>query len=233
MSTTDIANYPSQNFAATKRANTPVGFASSSSSSDTLISKVDREKASVCFQSPSAKKETFTRDAHLDPALSSLVQQHRKDFKTNQRLGGTPQLALQSHSSQFPGNSPRQRGSVYLLDDSHQVLPPSMLVPGSRRDSNGSQNHGYPSSSPGLYAADTQMKRLSTGSQYLQQVQLVQQQHPNYPYSTTHGNSSSGITKLSASQGSLSLQQPAGIYFDQSLQSSPLAGPQKTSSPNP
>jgi hypothetical protein len=77
------------------------------------------------------------------------------------------------------------------------------------------------------------MKRLSTGSQYLQQTQLVQQQHPNYPYFTTQGNSSSGITKLSASQGSLSLQQPAGLYFDQAIQSSPLAGPIKTSSPRP
>ncbi|KAF9277205.1 hypothetical protein BGZ88_001296 [Linnemannia elongata] len=221
---TDITNYPSSNASTPKRGNTPTGFASSSSS-DTLISKVNREKASVCFQAPSAKKETFTRDAHLDPALSSLVQQHRKDFKTNQRLGGTPQLTPQRHSPQLSGHSPRQRGSLYLQDDSHQVLPPPMLTPGSRRDSNGSQNYVHPSSSPGLYAADTQTRRLSTGNQYLQQ------QHPNYPYTGTHGSSSSATAKPSGSQGNLSLQHPVGLHYDQALQISPLAGPQKTSSP--
>ncbi|KAF9123485.1 hypothetical protein BG015_005312, partial [Linnemannia schmuckeri] len=221
---TDMTNYSSPISSTPKRGSTPAGFASSSSS-DTLISKVDREKASVCFQAPSAKKGTFTRDAHLDPALSNLVQQHRKDFKTNQRLGGTPQLTPQPHSAQLPGHSPRQRGSMCLVDDSHQVLLPPILTSASRRDSNGSLNYTYPSSSPSLHAVDTQMKRLSTGSQYLQQ------QHPNHPYVGTHGNSSSGTAKMSGSQGNASLQHPAGLYYDQALQSSPLAGPQKTSSP--
>ncbi|KAF9122099.1 hypothetical protein BGX30_002205, partial [Mortierella sp. GBA39] len=221
---TDTTNYPSSIASTHKRGNPQNGYASSSSS-DTLISKVDRENASVCFQAPSAKKETFTRDARLDPAFSSLVQQHRKDFKTNQRLGGTPQLTTQRHSPQLPGQSPRQRGSIYPLDDPHQVLPPPMLTPGSRRGSNGSQHYVNPSSSPGLYAIDTQTKRLSTGSQYLQQ------QHPDHPYTGTYGSSSSATAKLSGSQASLLLQHPAGLYFDQALQSSPLAGPQRTSSP--
>ncbi|KAG0203822.1 hypothetical protein BGX33_008893 [Mortierella sp. NVP41] len=229
---TDTANYPSPTSSMPKRGSTPVGFASSSSS-ETLISKVDREKASVCFQAPSAKKDTFTRDTNLDPAFSSLVQQHRKDFKTNQRLGGTPQPSPQPHSPQFPGHSPRQRGSAYQ-DDPQQIFPPPGLTPGSRRDSSGSQ-HYYPPS-PGLYASDTQMKRLSTGSQYLQHIQQQQQQHPNYPYPSINGNSSPGLGKHSGSQGSLSHQIQGGSYyhdqpFQQAPQGSPLSGPQKTSSP--
>ncbi|KAK3809602.1 MAG: hypothetical protein J3R72DRAFT_82089 [Linnemannia gamsii] len=236
MSTTDMANYhhhhhSSPVLSATttpKRGSTPLGFAPMSSPGDTLISKVDREKASVCFQAPTTKKETFTRDAHLDPAFSSLVQQHRKDFKTNQRLGGTPQMAPQQiYSPQFQGHqSPRQRVSTYMLDDHHQIMPPPPMMTGagSRRDSNGSQTYGYPTNSPGLYAVDAQMnKRLSTSSQFLQQAQQQHQQHhPNYPYSGT-------TAKLSGSQGSL--HHPGGLYYDQSLQGSPIAGPQITSSP--
>ncbi|KAF9927441.1 hypothetical protein FBU30_003240 [Linnemannia zychae] len=225
MGVTDMNHYAAQGSNIPKRSNTPIG-PGISSSGDTLISKVDREKASVCFQAPSAKKETYTRDANLDPALSSLVQQHRKDFMTNQRLGGTPQLAPQPHSPQFP----RQRGSSFHGDDSHhqyqyqhqqqhhQIFPPPMLTAGARRDSGGSMTLGYPSgysssSSPSLHPADTQMKRLSISSQY--------QQHSNYPNTVN-------ATKLSGGQGNLSLQQQQQ-HYDPSLQISPLVGPTKTS----
>ncbi|KAF9378671.1 hypothetical protein CPB97_009425 [Podila verticillata] len=131
--------------------------------SETLISKVDRESASVCFQSPSAKRDSFTRDANLDPALSNLVQQHRKDFKTNQRLGGTPTPVhpnqnYHPHHSHFQRHSPR-------LSAVHSEESPMIRDPSARRDSSGSQHHYYPHGlAPELTPA--QMKRLSTGSQH-------------------------------------------------------------------
>lgn len=136
--------------------------------SETLISKVDREKASICFQTPSVKKDTFTPDANLDPALSNLVQQHRKDFKTNQRLGGTPTPVhpnqnYHSHHqhhqhNHFQRHSPRL-SAVYSEES------PMLRDPSARRDSSGSQHHYHPHGLvPELTPA--QMKRLSTGSQH-------------------------------------------------------------------
>ncbi|KAF9577623.1 hypothetical protein BGW38_007053 [Lunasporangiospora selenospora] len=155
-----------------------------------LISRVDREKSTVCFQTPNVRKDAFQRDTHLDPALASLVEQHRRDFRTNHRLGA----------------SPRMRASTYM-DESH--IPPMMMAardPTVRRDSSGSQHLFLPHpsspgllphstspsllphstspgllprpsspgfmphpSSPGLHAIDIQNKRLSTSSQHLPQ----------------------------------------------------------------
>ncbi|KAG0050024.1 hypothetical protein BGZ83_005187 [Gryganskiella cystojenkinii] len=206
-----------------RRSSTPV-------LGETLISKVDREKASVCFQQPSAKRDSFMRDANLDPVLSNLVQQHRKDFKTNQRLGGTPTPQPPQH----PQGSPRLRSSMYM-DDHHQA--PVILGGHGRRDSSGSQHQHYYPPSPGLYASDTQMKRLSTSSQML----LQQQQHPYGQHARAHTASGS---QGSLHQYQLPSPQPQHQHYQhhqsyhshqqqqqqqQQQQHSPLVGPQRTS----
>ncbi|KAG0022610.1 hypothetical protein BGZ81_008461 [Podila clonocystis] len=159
--------------------------------SETLISKVDREKASVCFQAPSVKRDSFTRDANLDPALSNLVQQHRKDFKTNQRLGGTPTPVHPSQNyhphhqhhqhNQFQRQSPRL--SAVYSEESPMIRDPS-----ARRDSSGSQHHYHPHGlAPELTPA--QMKRLSTGSQhqhYMPPVRASPKRQSSAGYFTPH-----------------------------------------------
>ncbi|KAF9112487.1 hypothetical protein BGX27_003278 [Mortierella sp. AM989] len=230
--TAEMTNYASTSTLSPLTPTTPRRSSTPIPASETLISKVDREKASVCFQSPNPKKETYTKDANLDPILSNLVLQHRKDFKTNQRLGGTPQPSAQQQQQQYSPHtlqgSPRARTPSYL--DEQQIRDPNM-----RRDSNGSQHYYhingsntaspqlipvmYPSS-PGLYASDTQMKRLSTGSQH----QLPQQQHPYL--SNGHRASFSG------SQGSLHQFQShsqSHSQHQQQGQHSPSVGPQRTS----
>ncbi|KAG0367952.1 hypothetical protein BGZ54_002941 [Gamsiella multidivaricata] len=183
-----------------RRSSTPVIVA------ETLISKVSRESASVCFQAPNVKKETFTKDANLDPVLSNLVQQHRKDFRTNQRLGGTPPPQSQQQHSPllYQSASPRVRRSSTYSED---TFAPPMLTrdPNARRDSSGSQHLYYPNGlnspqlpSPGLHATsmETHMKRLSNSS-------IVAQQQQQHPYISTgqRVNSSSSQNSLHQSQG--------------------------------
>ncbi|KAG0213661.1 hypothetical protein BGX28_003814 [Mortierella sp. GBA30] len=195
----ELANYasPSSNDPAMpRRSSTPVP------PTQTLISKVDREKASVCFQQPSTKKKTYTRDTHLDPALSNLVQQHRKDFKTNQRLGGTPTPSSQQqqqYSHLQPGGSPNMRASMYMTEDLHQY----------QQQQQQQQLMPY-QTSPGLYASETRMKRLSTSSS--QNFQLPLHHQPPSP----------GHHRGSFSAGQQLPQQ-------QSQQPSPLLGPHRTS----
>ncbi|KAF9999084.1 hypothetical protein BGZ79_007284 [Entomortierella chlamydospora] len=183
---------------APRRSSTPVPV------SETLISRVDREKGSVCFQSPNPKKE-YTKDANLDPVFSNLLQHHRRDFKTNQRLSGTPQPS----SPHMHHSAPRTR--THSHHDEQQIGGP-----GARRDSNASQHYyhinGMASpSSPGLYALETQMKRLSMASQH------------QHPYIHTGQRMS-----FSGSQGSLhQLQSPSQSQTHG--QHSPSAGPQRTS----
>ncbi|KAF9412128.1 hypothetical protein BGZ76_005228 [Entomortierella beljakovae] len=69
---------------------------STSSIPETLVSRIDREKSTVCFQAPIHKQEIYSRDANLDPLISNLVQLHRRDYYTNSRLGGTPQPVQQA-----------------------------------------------------------------------------------------------------------------------------------------
>ncbi|KAF9963472.1 hypothetical protein BGZ70_007391 [Mortierella alpina] len=192
----EMSNPASSSFntpAMPRRGSTPVP------SSGTLISKVDREKASVCFQQPSAKKDAYTRDAHLDPALSNLVQQHRKDYMTNHRLGGTPTT---TQSQQQQGNSSRARSSMYLTEDLYQQHQQQQLLP-------------YPTS-PGLYASETQMKRLSTSSQNFQPHLQHQSSSPGQQHRGSFSGSQSSLNQF---------QQP------QQQQSSPSLGPHR-SSPN-
>ncbi|KAF9922169.1 hypothetical protein FBU30_007734 [Linnemannia zychae] len=109
--------------AAPRRSSTPLVV------SETLVSKIDREKSTVCFQIASAKKDTYSRDANLDPALTSLVQQHRKDYQTNIRLGGVPEAI------QPTPHVPTQNASQSFLPQIHSspLLINSMLP--ARRDS--------------------------------------------------------------------------------------------------
>ncbi|KAF9935763.1 hypothetical protein BGZ65_003046 [Modicella reniformis] len=200
-----------------RRCSTPVSVP------ETLISKVDREKASICFQTPNAKKDTFTKDANLDPVLSNLVQQHRRDIIASQRLSGT-NLPQQSQQQQQHSALPHQGGSPRMRASSH-IEDQIMLArePHARWDSSGSlhfhvssgmnspqQSWGHPSSPVHYAAAEAQMKRLSTASQQ-------QQHHPYY--------SAGQRMNFSGSQGSLSQHtssQSQGPH-------SPLAGPQRTS----
>ncbi|KAF9910503.1 hypothetical protein EC991_006320 [Linnemannia zychae] len=108
--------------------------------SETLVSRIDREKSTVCFQTPSTKRDSYSRDANLDPALTSLVQQHRKDYQTNLRLGGVPESIPQSmphipiHATSQPFLLPQINSSPLLMNS---VLPIAQNhVPASRRDSN-------------------------------------------------------------------------------------------------
>ncbi|KAG0327600.1 hypothetical protein BGZ99_007302 [Dissophora globulifera] len=189
--------------------------------SETLISKVTREKGSVCFQAPNVKKETFTKDANLDPVLSNMVQQHRRDFKMNQRLSLNPQSHVGGISS-----SPRMRMTMYMEDHN---MPPMVLArdPNARQDSTGSQHlyytnglgspqfasAAYSPGSPGLHTSETPSKRLSTGSQHQQQ-----QQHPYF--------STGQRINFSGSQGSLNQHSVS----TQSGQNSPRhAGPSSSS----
>ncbi|KAG0221120.1 hypothetical protein BGX31_010177 [Mortierella sp. GBA43] len=55
---------------------------------ETLVSRIDREKSTVCFQTPALRRGSHSRDPNMDPALSNLAQQHRRDFQVNTRLGG-------------------------------------------------------------------------------------------------------------------------------------------------
>lgn len=111
--------------------------------SQALIDRIDREKSTACFQHP-APKPTFVRDASLDPVLSSLVLQHRQDFKTNQRLGGTgvpaapppPQYPPQLHSSPVMMDS-----TLPLVRDRDLHRDRDYRAP--RRDSSGSQSSSY------------------------------------------------------------------------------------------
>ncbi|GJJ78551.1 hypothetical protein EMPS_10910 [Entomortierella parvispora] len=211
-----------------RRSSTPVPH-----SSETLISKVDREKASVCFQQPNVKRDSFIRDSNLDPVLSNLVQQHRKDFKTNQRLGGsltpTPQ-----HPHQQQG-SPRTRSSTYMDEHLHHGQQMPIMLSrdpaGARRDSSASQHQHYFPPSPGLHASDAQMKRLSTSSQMLQQ----QQQHP---YGQHHRSQASGSNgSLHQYQQGHPSPQPHHHHHhhhhhqqqQQYHPHSPMVGPQRTS----
>ncbi|KAF9372687.1 hypothetical protein CPC16_002296, partial [Podila verticillata] len=115
-----------------RRSSTPVA-----NTPETLVSRIDRDKSTICFQHP-APRPVFLRDTNLDPALSSLVQQHRQDFKVNQRLGGTG-VPPPPPSPQYP---PQLHGSPVLADS---TLPPvrdrDFRAP--RRDSSGSQSISY------------------------------------------------------------------------------------------
>ncbi|KAK3820062.1 MAG: hypothetical protein J3Q66DRAFT_166176 [Benniella sp.] len=200
---------------APRRCSTPV--------SEPLISRVDREKASVCFQAPNTRKETFHRDANLDPVLSNMVQQHRRDIMASHRLStaNLPQPSLQQQYSPMlhQGGSPRVRTSLYMDD-------PMLMArePRARRDSSGSQHLHFGSgmnspSSPGPHASDAQMKRFSAASQqyhHHQQHHHHEQQHPYF--------SAGQRMSFTGSQGSL----PQYASPSQG-QHSPLAGPQRTS----
>ncbi|CAO3564979.1 unnamed protein product [Mortierella alpina] len=181
----EMSNPASSSFntpAMPRRGSTPVP------SSGTLISKVDREKASVCFQQPSAKKDTYTRDAHLDPALSNLVQQHRKDYMTNHRLGGTP---TPTPPQQQQGNSSRARSSMYLTEDLHQQL--------QQQQQQQQQLLPYPTS-PGLYASETQMKRLSTASQNFQPHLQHQSPSPGQQHRASFSGSQASLNQFQQQQ---------------------------------
>ncbi|KAG0015122.1 hypothetical protein BGZ81_011837 [Podila clonocystis] len=115
-----------------RRSSTPVA-----PTPQALIDRIDREKSTACFQHP-APRPAFVRDASLDPALSNLVQQHRHDFKVNERLGGTGVPPLPP-PPQYP---PQLHSSPVMMDSTlPSVRDRDYRAP--RRDSSGSQSSSY------------------------------------------------------------------------------------------
>lgn len=123
---------PQSTAAPQRRSSTPVA-----NTPETLVSRIDRDKSTVCFQHP-APKPVFLRDTNLDPALSSLVQQHRQDFKVNQRLGGTG-VPPPPPPPQYP---PQLHGSPVLVDSTLPLVRDRDFH-APRRDSSGSQSSSY------------------------------------------------------------------------------------------
>ncbi|KAF8964305.1 hypothetical protein BGZ46_000815, partial [Entomortierella lignicola] len=134
--------------------------------SETLVSKIDREKSTVCFQSPAPKRDSYSREANLDPALSNLVQQHRRDYQVNTRLGGTGILPQQqdvhgmvprrdsdvSNKSNSPHHLPVNTGSnstsaIHTLEQNNKRMsyihnqPPLVNVAGNRTSYAGSNSN--------------------------------------------------------------------------------------------
>ncbi|KAG0344971.1 hypothetical protein BG005_001540, partial [Podila minutissima] len=194
----------------------------------TLIDLIDREKSTACFQHP-APKPAFVRDACMDPALSNLVQLHRKDYKVNQRLGGTG-VPPPPPPSQYP---PQLHSSPVMMDS---TLPPvrdrDRDYHAPRRDSSGSQNSNYsphqhsvntstitpaPSApgTPALYPTDSgpvptaHVKRHSASQQG---------QGQGYPYVSGHKSNfsgSDGNLLYTTSGAKISPQlQPQGFQYN-------------------
>ncbi|KAG0295576.1 hypothetical protein BGZ96_011429 [Linnemannia gamsii] len=189
--------------------------------SETLVSRIDRDKSTVCFQIPTARRDSYSRDANLDPALTSLVQQHRKDYQTNHRLGGVPE-AIPLSSPHVPVQMTHQsfmlaqhQSSPFLMESS---LPNTRdrdgRVPASRRDSSGS--HASPMAgphpthpmitptpgTPGVHPTESHSRRLSSSQ--------IQTAHNPYisetkaTYSGSHGNL---LNAAAISSAKLQLQQ--------------------------
>ncbi|KAF9361999.1 hypothetical protein BGX26_008171 [Mortierella sp. AD094] len=151
---------------------------------ETLVSRIDREKSTVCFQTPSAKRE-YLREANLDPALSSLVQQHRRDFQVNTRLGGTgvaPQPTPQAQHQQHQHQQQQQVHDLPLAMDYQSGRDRDVRGAASpRRDSGSSQisnsphhppvNTGLPTpSTPGMHPLEPNNRRLSDNHHQLPPV---------------------------------------------------------------
>ncbi|KAF9109872.1 hypothetical protein BGX27_007102 [Mortierella sp. AM989] len=149
---------------ASRRSSAPV-------MTETLVSRIDREKSTVCFQSPSKQdsRDSYSREANLDPALSSLVQQHRRDYQINTRLGGGTTPRRDFNSSQV-GNSPHH----------HSV------------------NTGLPSpATPGMHPLEPSSKRASG---YYNQPPLVHSAGQRVSYSGSNGALLNAAANFSARQ---------------------------------
>ncbi|KAI8600163.1 hypothetical protein EDD21DRAFT_377879 [Dissophora ornata] len=190
-----------------RRSSTPV-------ITETLVSRIDREKSTVCFQAPAPRRDSYSRDPNLDPALSNLVQQHRRDYQVNTRLGGSGAVAQQPLNNMTIHSSP-------LLIDTQLANARDRDIRAStpRRDSSSSQTsnspHFYPVNTglatpgtPGLHPMEVNTRRYS-GS-YNQQ-----QPHP-YPsghkptFSGSHGNLPY-VAATSASARQTQQQQPSPL----------------------
>ncbi|KAF9132677.1 hypothetical protein BGW39_011622 [Mortierella sp. 14UC] len=172
--------------------------------SETLVSRIDREKSTVCFQTASARRDSYSRDANLDPALTGLVQQHRKDYQTNMRLGRVPEAIPQSmphvpvQATSQPFLLPQINSSPLLMNS---VLPAAQnRVSSSRRDSSGplispsplagpqpTHTSGVPTpGTPGLFPAESRAQRGS--SSHVQGAHHLYTSEVKGLYSGSHGN---------------------------------------------
>ncbi|KAG0290515.1 hypothetical protein BGZ97_006155 [Linnemannia gamsii] len=210
--------------------------------SETLVSRIDREKSTVCFQIPTTKRDSYSRDANLDPALTSLVQQHRKDYQTNLRLGGVPETVPLSSphvpvpTAPQPFVLPQLQSSPLLMES---VLPNTRdrdgRVPASRRDS--SASHASPMAgphpthpmitptlgAPGVHPIESHSRRLSSSQ--------IQTAHNPYiseakaTYSGSHGNL---LNAAAISSAKLQLQQHQQQQHIQNYQQVQQPSPQLT-----
>lgn len=214
---TDASSMPpsAARTAASRRCSTPLVV------SETLVSRIDREKSTVCFQVPTARRDSYLRDANLDPALTSLVQQHRKDYQTNHRLGRVPE-AIPLSSSHVTAQTTHQP-FVLTQPQSSPLLMESFLpntrdrdgrVPASRRDS--SASYASPMAgphpthpmitptpgTPGVLPIESHSRRLSS-------IQIQTAHNPyisetKATYSGSHGNL---LNAAAISSAKLQLQQ--------------------------
>ncbi|KAK3840231.1 MAG: hypothetical protein JOS17DRAFT_10970 [Linnemannia elongata] len=213
--------------------------------SETLVSRIDREKSTVCFQVPNAKRDSYSRDANLDPVLTSLVQQHRKDYQTNLRLGGVPEVTPQS----LPHAQAQTTAQPFVLPQLHSspLLTESLLPntrdremrgPASRRDSTGPNaspmagphpTHplGAPNrGTPGLLPTESHSRRLSSS-----QIQTALNPYisdAKGTYSGSHGNL---LNAAAISSVKLQQQQQQQLFrqlqnYQQVQQPSPQLTPQ-------
>ncbi|KAF9560687.1 hypothetical protein EC968_006085 [Mortierella alpina] len=165
-----------------RRSSTPV-------ISETLVSRIDREKSTKCFQTPVSVKDTYSRDTKLNPALSNLVQQHRKDYQINTRLGGSVPAPTQTSQGQI---------GPLTVDTSLLRLRDRDARAGThRRDSSGSQSQS--SSSPHQHPVytgtpPTPLTPLSGPAVegHVRRLSGSQQQLPLHPYPSGHRGTFTG-----------------------------------------
>ncbi|KAF9155821.1 hypothetical protein BG015_008530, partial [Linnemannia schmuckeri] len=215
--------------------------------SETLVSRIDREKSTVCFQVPNARRDSYSRDANLDPALTSLVQQHRKDYQTNLRLGGVPEVLPQSlphvpvQTTPQPFVLPQLHSSPLLMES---LLPSirdrEVRGQASRRDSSGphaspmvgphpTHPSGIPNpGTPGVLPTEYHSRRLSSSQ--------IQTAHNSYiseakgTYSGSHGNllNAAAISSAKLQQQQQQQQQLQQLQQLQNYQQVQQPSPQLT-----
>ncbi|KAF9188282.1 hypothetical protein BGZ51_000676 [Haplosporangium sp. Z 767] len=220
---------------------------------ETLVSRIDREKSTICFQTASPKKDTFSRDVNLDSAMSNLQQQHRKDYQLNARLGGgmaasgamTSGVPPQQYQQQLHGSPLMMEATLPGIRECERDIRSAT----PRRDSNGSQaNHSprqHPFSTgsngvensvspnpgtPGIYPAETQAHRLSQLYPSAHWASLSGNQG-NLLNGAAHTATKQQLQQMQHLQQQLQLQQQQQlqqIYYQQPPQQSHLPSPQLT-----
>ncbi|KAI1317258.1 hypothetical protein EDD11_008745 [Mortierella claussenii] len=216
---------PHLNNTAIRRSSTPIMV------SETLVSRIDREKSTVCFQAPTPRRESYSRDANLDPALSTLVQLHRQDYQTNARLGRTGAQQHQQHqlvSSTLSIDSQLANSGGRPLERGSRSSTPRRDSSGSTSQTGSYSPHYHPLHTGGSggpltpstpHLLDANSRRLS-GSHHIQKAGAFYQSGGHQSsFTGSHGNLLYAAANASAKQMQIQMQQPQQLP-------SPLLTPQ-------